>query len=343
MRRRIFFVVGQLKKLFFPTPVIVIVKNRQRGQMKTRLNFKKILAALFLLFILGFVAAYCMSPQVAWRTRTVGLKLTGQIEELSWKNFVLASLPERYLSCKPTLMNLFSPNAFMKIKYRNDKEGCPILWGTPYGDYWGHADDGPVIFVSIREQLLTKAYETRPVHVKKGDVVLDVGGYLGTFTRYALYHGARQVIVFEPSPPNIECFKKTFEKELSDKRVVLIEAAAWDSQGELEFEILTDAAMAHVPNASLVKGVATIKVPAVTIDDIVARLGLDHVDFVKMDIEGAERQALIGAQKTMKQFKPRMAICTYHLPDDRDVIPDIILKACPDYHKILKSEQTFFF
>ena len=50
-----------------------------------------------------------------------------------------------------------------------------------------------------------------------------------------------------------------------------------------------------------------------------------------MDIEGSERFALQGATDTVKRFKPRMAICTYHLPDDPDVIPRIVLQTRPDY------------
>ena len=64
--------------------------------------------------------------------------------------------------------------------------------------------------------------------------------------------------------------------------------------------------------------------PITTIDKIVADLGLPSVDFIKMDIEGSERYALRGAEQTLKKFHPRMAICTYHLPDDPKVIPAVV-------------------
>jgi FkbM family methyltransferase len=50
--------------------------------------------------------------------------------------------------------------------------------------------------------------------VESGDVVIDVGGHLGTFTRFALDHGARQVVGLEPEPRNVACFRRTFDREI---------------------------------------------------------------------------------------------------------------------------------
>jgi hypothetical protein len=52
--------------------------------------------------------------------------------------------------------------------------------------------------------------------------------------------------------------------------------------------------------------------------------GLARLEIIKMDIEGAERQALAGAQETLKRLRPRLEICVYHLPDDRQVIPAML-------------------
>lgn len=72
-----------------------------------------------------------------------------------------------------------------------------------------------------------------------------------------------------------------------------------------------------------------------TINKIVDELGLPHVDFIKSDIEGAERNALAGATNTLYRFKPRMAIAGYHLIDDLTVLPAIALKAQPMYKACL--------
>ena len=51
-----------------------------------------------------------------------------------------------------------------------------------------------------------------------------------------------------------------------------------------------------------------------------------------MDIEGAERNAVLGAKETLRRFKPRMALCVYHRPEDLVAIPRTVLDLAPGYH-----------
>lgn len=60
-----------------------------------------------------------------------------------------------------------------------------------------------------------------------------------------------------------------------------------------------------------------------TLDKIIDDLQIP-VSFIKADVEGFEREFLLGAQKTICQYKPRLSICTYHLPDDLREIPKIV-------------------
>jgi hypothetical protein len=72
-------------------------------------------------------------------------------------------------------------------------------------------------------------------------------------------------------------------------------------------------------------------VAVTTIDRIVSELQLPRVDFIKLDIEGAERNAMAGASTTIKTYRPRMAIASYHHSDDLEVLPPLALSAQPDY------------
>jgi hypothetical protein len=75
----------------------------------------------------------------------------------------------------------------------------------------------------------------------------------------------------------------------------------------------------------------SVQVPLTTIDKLVSELKLPRVDFIKMDIEGAEVPALSGARDTIARFKPRLAIATEHKPDDEYTIPTAVRHIRPDY------------
>jgi hypothetical protein len=55
------------------------------------------------------------------------------------------------------------------------------------------------------------------------------------------------------------------------------------------------------------------------------------VDYVKMDIEGAETRALSGARETLARFHPRLSIASEHTADDGWAIPEAVRRAWPGY------------
>lgn len=218
---------------------------------------------------------------------------------------------------------------------------CPVLWNTPFGRFWGTERDGRELDLLTLEQAVGDIYEQRNVSVRDSDVVVDVGAHLGTFTRIALQHGARLVIAVEPDPVNSACFERTFESEIADGRVRLVRAAAWHSTGSIEFEAGSASQTGHVAQSATTRAVS---VRAVALDDLVRELKLGRVDFIKMDIEGAERHALKGARGLLARDKPRLAICIYHTPDDRDVIPDVVLDANGGYETFTRGGfQAYFY
>ena len=82
-------------------------------------------------------------------------------------------------------------------------------------------------------------------------------------------------------------------------------------------------------------------VECVTLDDWVKENNIPRVDFIKADIEGSERDLLAGAGETLRRFKPRLAICTYHLPDDPHVLECLIKEAVPEYKVIQRRKKLY--
>src|SRR5689334_857582 len=131
-------------------------------------------------------------------------------------------------------------------------------------------------------------------HVRPGDIVLDCGAHIGTFTNKALERGAAKVVGFEPDPVNAEAYRRNFKREIAEGRVILVEQGVWSSKGEMTLTIGTtnsgtDSLVLSLPSHT------SIKVGVDTIDAFMNQLHLPKVDFIKMDIEGAERDALKGA------------------------------------------------
>jgi FkbM family methyltransferase len=300
---------------------------------------KQIVAAAVLL--LAAAAWAGSSYKTQWRARLIYQKLAGRdnIRFLSWGELL------------PLMSPRGSGERFRKaieshvVAARQGPAPCPVYWQTPMGPFWGRANEQFMLAHLVREQLISNIYQRDPVVVRKGDVVLDLGGHLGTFSRAALQRGARLVVAFEPEPTNAACFKRTFEQEIADGRVVLLEAAAWESSGSLELTTrMNDAASTVVPGMEGIDGAkGQVTVRATTIDAEVERLGLDRVDFIKMDIEGAERNAVRGGQKTITRFAPRLVLCIYHRGDDPVAVPEVVLQARPQYKSFHTLEQVYFY
>jgi hypothetical protein len=80
-----------------------------------------------------------------------------------------------------------------------------------------------------------------------------------------------------------------------------------------------------------VENASYIEVPLTTVDKLAAELNLPRVDFIKMDIEGAEQKAIAGARQTIVKYRPRMALCIYHMVDDPVKIPRLVQDTVPGY------------
>jgi FkbM family methyltransferase len=173
--------------------------------------------------------------------------------------------------------------------------------------------------------------------VSEGDTVIDCGGYAGQFAAWALDRGAGRVVVFEPDPRSAECVRRNLSSRLASGTVVLREAAVADADGSIDLH-LTPNPSANTVSMGFVDrlGIEPHKqvcVPSVSIDSSVEVLGLDRVDMIKMDIEGAEPSAVAGSAHSISRFQPSLAVCAYHMPGDREAVRKILASQCPEYSR----------
>jgi FkbM family methyltransferase len=205
------------------------------------------------------------------------------------------------------------------------QEGALQLWDVPgMRQFWIHGTFSRLNALPFAEQAAGQ-YWHPSVHVQPGDIVLDVGADYGSVTFEALQAGAKKVIAIEVAPEKWPCLERTFAKEIAEQRVVVMRAGAWDSEGTLEL---------GGDSVVLERGTHKQKVRVTTIDQMVNELKVPRVDFISMDIEGAEKPALRGAVNTLRKFRPRMAIASEHLPDDAVAIPQTVRAIAPGYELI---------
>ncbi len=136
----------------------------------------------------------------------------------------------------------------------------------------------------------------------------------------------KKAYAFEPSPDHYkECLQI---KEGISADVQLIQCGLWSKRGKLQFETRKDGG-SHIND----NGDASINV--CSLDEVVD--GNEKITFIKMDIEGAELEALKGAKKTIQRDKPRLAICIYHKPEDMYEIPMYIKELVPEYKLYIRA------
>lgn len=163
--------------------------------------------------------------------------------------------------------------------------------------------------------------------LKKGDTVVDCGACFGEFAIYAAkaVGPAGRVIAFEPD--------QTYYRQLLEnidlnglKNVKAVNKGVWSSGGELKF-VGDDKRGYSFMSAAPVADAVTV--PVACLDDELPKLGLTKIDFIKMDVEGAELEAIKGAGKTLSSNDVNLAIASYHLVDGR--------KSCFELEKLLSG------
>jgi FkbM family methyltransferase len=192
-------------------------------------------------------------------------------------------------------------------------EAGDLILPIIYDDY-SRIDEGP--------------YEQEHTELERDDVVFDCGANIGLFTNLAVQKGCK-VYAFEPMPDAISYLQEL--KDSHGEQMEICPYALADKCGKASF---------HVQNfdllgASMLENNNTIdkdyEVEVTTIDTFVEQHHIERVDYIKADIEGSERDMIIGARRTIQKYHPKISICTYHLPDDKEVLEGLLKEIEPQY------------
>lgn len=278
--------------------------------------------------------------------------LKGVVRELKFKN------------ASKSLEKYYAKVSLAKFKKKNDK-------GETYFDFNGallpdilNKEESVIIFpIIIEDVFLFSLYhndnydkklvsciekymhegpygyvdEAFDVRVQKDDVVIDAGAWIGDFSAYASSKNAI-TYAFEPTSKIFQTLCQTAEM---NGKIYPINKGLGDQECEIDIFVNNENSGANSFVITSEDSTVKEKITITTLDKFVEENNLKRVDFIKADIEGAERDMLKGAKNVLKTFAPKLAICTYHFPDDPQVLEQLILDANPNY-KVIHIRKKLF-
>lgn len=154
-----------------------------------------------------------------------------------------------------------------------------------------------------------------------GDTVVEVGAYVGYYAIRAaeLVGETGRVIAIEAVDENLQLLIKNIEAN-SFRNIIIVPKAAWKSKGSLKFYRQTRQQASAIPTMISVK--EEFNVPCDTVDNILKDLEIICADFVRIQVNGAEREVLLGMSETLAHY-PKLLIAAIYEKDGQKSWTDI--------------------
>ena len=161
----------------------------------------------------------------------------------------------------------------------------------------------------------------------------DLGAYNGDTIRrlIPLAPNLRRVVAFEPDRRNFRKLSEYAETVTDKYSITPLPFAAWSKNETL---IMDASGNRNANLADAAKAKKTVEVEADSLDN---RLGDLRPDYIKYDVEGSEREALLGSAETIRRFRPRLLVSLYHRSEDLFALPLLLKALAPDYDFYLRK------
>jgi len=171
----------------------------------------------------------------------------------------------------------------------------------------------------------------------ENEFLIDCGAYDGNtiddFIKFV--PNFKGIVSFEATPATFKILKKNYG---NNPKIQLINKAVWSEAKKLVFNMDSKTSGDYIGAGNSINpiqcdNVISIEIEATSIDALELQ---EKVTFIKMDIEGAELEALKGAKETILRDKPKLAIAIYHSNEDMFCIAEYIHEICPEYKLYVK-------
>lgn len=172
--------------------------------------------------------------------------------------------------------------------------------------------------------------------ISSDEVLFDCGAFTGdTIEDFVTFTNKKykKIVAFEPDEKNVKRLNAFINNKIEN--VVVIQKATGDKNGKVAF----------LNNGNMFSKTVDVKDSSDELSVDIVRLD-NYIDYhptlIKMDIEGAELDSLIGATQIIKTLKPKLAICIYHMPFDFYEIPKFLKSLVPEYKFKVRQHESGF-
>ncbi len=169
----------------------------------------------------------------------------------------------------------------------------------------------------------------KPQSIKR---YVDLGAYNGDTVRSLMTYtnSLKEVIAFEPDQRNFRKLNE-YSSTVDHPKITAHNIGAWEFEDTLFFDSSGNR-NANIISDSTGKKTAVVKVNSVD------NLCTDFApDYIKYDVEGSEKEALLGSRKTIQKHAPKLLVSAYHRSEDLYSLPILIKKLNPSYKLYLRK------
>ena len=178
------------------------------------------------------------------------------------------------------------------------------------------------------------------------EVYVDAGAYDGDSIIQFIRKNSdfNKIYAFEADQKNYEMLRKSYVYQAFKEKMKIFNGGVWDQYEAVNFVAGMDVSSRAVSETPLNMNEFSDSntqinvVECMPLDDVIT----EEVTFIKMDIEGSEIRALKGSRHLIAKYKPKLAICIYHKPDDLWKIPQYIHSLVPEYKIYIRHHSILY-
>jgi FkbM family methyltransferase len=235
----------------------------------------------------------------------------------------------------------FLPNCYVDLPHKIYLEGKDVM---EVYDFWEDDESRKTYLTQLKWRMLEE-FDTLPacnsetqyfpasiIRLSDDEVFIDCGAYNGDTIKQFLAitkDNFKHIHAFEPDLLNFQELSNYLKDLALKERISLHQKAVGSQIEKLKFSTTGTA-------SSIVSASGDVEIESVPLDNALKEM---KPTFIKMDIEGAEVDALIGAKNNIQQAHPTLAICVYHKQDHLWKIPLLVKTYFSDYHLFLRAHQ----